>query len=65
MQPALQPTLYELLEALPEGLTGEILNGQLHTMPRPSGPHGRASTVLTTRLFDPYPIFVTWSQYSV
>jgi Uma2 family endonuclease len=54
MQPAHQPTLYELLEALPEGLTGEILDGQLHTMPRPSGPHGRASTILTTRLFDPY-----------
>jgi Uma2 family endonuclease len=54
MQLALQPTLYELLEALPEGLTGEILDGQLHTIPRPSGRHGRASTILTTRLFDPY-----------
>jgi len=27
MQPALRPSLYEQLEALPEGLTGEILNG--------------------------------------
>ncbi|WP_089727481.1 Uma2 family endonuclease [Candidatus Thiosymbion oneisti] len=44
MQPALQPALYESLEALPAGLTGEILNGQLHTQPRPSGPHGRVAS---------------------
>jgi Uma2 family endonuclease len=54
MQPAQQPTLYELLEDLPDGLTGEILNGQLHTQPRPSFPHARASAILTTRIFDPY-----------
>lgn len=55
MQPAPQPTLYELLEALPEGLTGEILNGQLHTQPRPSWAHGRASDRLNRsigRSFD-------------
>jgi Uma2 family endonuclease len=46
MQPASKPTLYEQLESFPEGLTGEILNGQLYTQPRPSGPHGRASVVL-------------------
>ena len=46
MQPAFKPTLYEQLESLPEGLTGEILNGQLYTQPRPSGPHARASVVL-------------------
>lgn len=39
-------TLYERLAALPEGLTGEILNGQLHTQPRPSGPHCRTSVRL-------------------
>jgi Uma2 family endonuclease len=44
MQPALRPTLYEQLEALPEGLTGEILNGQVHTQPRPSGPHARVAS---------------------
>lgn len=37
-------SLYDLLEALPEGLTGEILNGQLHAQPRPSGPHGRVAS---------------------
>ena len=44
MQHALKPTLYEQLEALPEGLTGEILNGQLHAQPRPAGPHALADT---------------------
>ncbi|WP_133510582.1 Uma2 family endonuclease [Candidatus Thiosymbion oneisti] len=55
MQPANQPTLYELLEGLPTGVTGEILNGQLHTHPRPSGPHGRAANCLDRiigRYFD-------------
>jgi Uma2 family endonuclease len=54
MQLATKPTLYEQLKNLPEGLTGEILNGQLHAQPRPSAPHGRASAVLTSRIFDPY-----------
>ena len=49
-----QPTLYEQLEALPEGLTGEILNGQLYTQPRPSGPHGLAGSVLGMRLGPPF-----------
>jgi hypothetical protein len=34
MPPAARPkTLYEKLEALPEGLRAEILDGQLHTEP--------------------------------
>ena len=47
-------TLYEALEALPEGLTGEILDGQLHTMPRPRPPHAVAASKLTARLIGPY-----------
>ncbi len=39
-------SLYEQLEALPEGLTGEIINGQLHTQPRPAWPHALASSRL-------------------
>ena len=54
MQPAPQPTLYELLEALPEGLTGEILDGQIHTQPRPSVPHGIAESSLTADLNAPF-----------
>jgi Uma2 family endonuclease len=44
MEPARRATPYELLQALPEVLTGEILNGQLHTQPRPSGPHARVAS---------------------
>jgi hypothetical protein len=49
-----RPTLYEQLLALPEGLTGEILAGQLHAQPRPSGPHGLAGSVLGMRLGVPF-----------
>jgi Uma2 family endonuclease len=49
-----RPTLYEQLEALPEGLTGEILDGQLYTQPRPSGPHGLASSSLGYDLLGPF-----------
>jgi Uma2 family endonuclease len=51
---AYQVTLYEQLQALPEGLTGEILNGQLHSQPRPSGPHGRVSVGLDRRIGRSY-----------
>jgi len=52
--PAYQPTLYESLEALPEGMTGEILNGQLHTQPRPDVPHAIAGSVLGAELVGPF-----------
>lgn len=48
------PTLLARLNALPETLTGEILNGRLETQPRPSGPHGRAELAIGGRLFDPF-----------
>jgi Uma2 family endonuclease len=54
MQLAPQPTLYQLLESLPEGLTGEILGGQLHTQPRPSVRHGIAASSLTADLNTPF-----------
>jgi Uma2 family endonuclease len=41
-----QPTLYEQLEALPDGLIGEILDGQLHTQPPPASRHLRAASRL-------------------
>jgi Uma2 family endonuclease len=49
-----RPTLYEQLEALPEGLTGEILGGQLYTQPRPAGPHGLAASSLGYELVGPF-----------
>jgi Uma2 family endonuclease len=38
--------LYEQLEQLPASITGQIVNGQLHTSPRPSGPHGLVTSIL-------------------
>ena len=49
-----RPSLYEQLEALPEGLTGEILDGQLHTQPRPAWPHAVASSSLGAELVGPF-----------
>ncbi|MDZ7750171.1 MAG: Uma2 family endonuclease [Gammaproteobacteria bacterium] len=42
--------IYAALEALPEGVAGEIIDGQLHTQPRPAGCHLRATSVLDRRL---------------
>ena len=38
------PTVYKHLEALPEGVTGEIIDGQLYARPRPNAPHGLAGS---------------------
>lgn len=48
------PTLYESLEALPEGVTGEIMNGQLYTHPRPSGSHINTGSAIGYELFGPF-----------
>ena len=46
--------LYERLLALPDHVTGEILNGQLHTQPRPSGRHGLAASALNIDIGGPF-----------
>lgn len=51
---AYQPSLYDELCDLPEGVTGEILSGQLHTMPRPRGKHGVAGSALGADLSPPF-----------
>jgi Uma2 family endonuclease len=48
------PSLYEQLEALPEGLVGEILDGQLHTQPRPTGIHALAAAGVGGELYGPF-----------
>lgn len=48
------PTLYEQLEALPETVVGEIINGRLITHPRPAGPHAIAESSLGDELIGPY-----------
>lgn len=47
-------TLYEKLEELPEGLNGEILDGQLYTEPRPKPDHAVAASNLGAELIGPY-----------
>ena len=47
-------SIYEQLITLPDGLTGEIINGQLHTQPRPAAPHALASSRLGADLDGPF-----------
>lgn len=42
------------LEAVPEGSTGEILDGELVVQPRPAAPHLRSATALTGELSGPF-----------
>lgn len=46
--------LYSRLEALPPNLVGEIINGQLHTHPRPAGPHAVAHSTLSMDIGSAY-----------
>lgn len=45
---------YEDILALPENMVGEILDGELHTHPRPAPRHARAYSALTGTLWDPF-----------
>jgi Uma2 family endonuclease len=50
---AKQATYQDLLN-LPENLVGEILNGKLHSHPRPAPKHARAYSALTGSLWSPF-----------
>lgn len=54
MYAAINMDLYIQLEKLPESLTGEILNGQLYTHPRPGGRHILVSANLGAELHGPF-----------
>jgi Uma2 family endonuclease len=45
---------YDQLLNLPEHLVGEIIGGQLHTQPRPAGPHALASSSIGGELYSPF-----------
>lgn len=45
---------YEDLCNLPEHLTGEIINGELYTQPRPTPAHVRASSALGAKFVPPF-----------
>jgi len=51
---AQQASLYEQLLCLPERLTGEIIDGQLHTQPRPAWPHALAGARLNADIETAY-----------
>ena len=53
-QTAKHQATYEDLFDLPENMVGEILNGDLHTHPRPAPKHARAYSALTGSLWNPY-----------
>ena len=42
--------LYQTLAGLPEGMTGDILDGQIHTQPGPTARHAHAESALGMRL---------------
>ena len=52
--PAHADTLYAAIERLPEGVVGEIIDGQLHTHPRPAGRHAYVHTVLVADIVGPF-----------
>jgi Uma2 family endonuclease len=49
-----EPSLYDQLLALPDNLTGEILNSEVYTQPRPSGRHAVAESELGANLLPPF-----------
>jgi Uma2 family endonuclease len=51
---ARRPTTYDDLLAVPDHLVAEILDGELHTSPRPGPRHAVASTGLVGDLIGPY-----------
>jgi Uma2 family endonuclease len=48
------PTPLQRLRNLPDTLVGELIAGELHTQPRPSGLHGLAETALGALLHPPF-----------
>ena len=49
-----RPARYADIEALPENVVGEILNGILYTHARPATPHAQAATTLGEELGPPF-----------
>jgi Uma2 family endonuclease len=49
-----RPATYDDIVALPEGIVGEIIDGELVTHPRPAPPHARSSSNLTVLINGPF-----------
>lgn len=52
--PPRRPATYADIEALPEHLTGELLEGELYVSPKPPGPHILAASTLGALLLGPF-----------
>jgi Uma2 family endonuclease len=52
--PAKRRATYEDLLAAPKNMVAEIINGVLHTQPRPASPHARAASRLGAELDGPF-----------
>ena len=49
-----RPATYDDLVALPDTVVAEIVNGELHSSPRPGPPHVESGVVLGGRLVPPF-----------
>src|SRR6266403_2005898 len=49
-----RPAIYDDIVALPEGVVGEIIDGELITHPRPAPPHAWSSSTLTALIVGPF-----------
>src|SRR3954453_17802700 len=48
------PAVEAAFQAVPDTMVAEILDGELHTMPRPARPHTNAASVLGGELHGPF-----------
>jgi Uma2 family endonuclease len=49
-----KPATYADLEALPENMVGELIDGELYVSPRPAAPHTMAASRLGGELMGPF-----------
>jgi Uma2 family endonuclease len=49
-----RPATYADLQALPEGVKGEIIDGELFVQPRPRAGHARAEATIVSDIHGPY-----------
>ncbi|MBF0528402.1 MAG: hypothetical protein HQK55_03860 [Deltaproteobacteria bacterium] len=52
--PAKGKAVYDDLYKLPENMTGEIIEGELHAFPRPHYRHVKSTSTLSGELIPPY-----------
>jgi Uma2 family endonuclease len=49
-----RPATYADLQALPEGVKGEIIDGELYVQPRPRAPHADVESAIVADIKNPY-----------